>query len=163
MTTLRDALLSLVDYDAWATHRVLDAAAPLTPEQLATRAGAPDRSVHQLLVHLNGTYAFWQATLEGTTPPRASDADLSGVAAIRAWSDGVRATFRAFVAGLSDADLDRTISGRGVTRSWWEILVQCLQHAIHHRGEVASLLTEQGHSPGDLDYVLSLRERDAAG
>ena len=42
------------------------------------------------------------------------------------------------------------------------MIVQCLQHAIHHRGEIASLLTADGASPGDLDYLFYLRDRDAA-
>jgi uncharacterized damage-inducible protein DinB len=162
MADLQETLLSMIDYDAWAMHRVLDAAEALTSEQLAAPAGSPERTAHQLLVHLNQTFAFWTALLRDQPMPDWSALDVPDVAAIRAWSDDVRGAFRDFVAGLSAADLDREFARRNMTRTWSEMIVQCLQHAIHHRGEIASLLTADGASPGDLDYLFYLRERDAA-
>ncbi len=165
MASLHDALLSFIDYDAWATHRLLDAATPLSSDDLAAPAGAPERSIRQLLVHQAATRAFWQAMLLGGPRPDASPAGptgVDGVDAIRAWSDGVRADYRRWVAGLVDADLDRVFTTRMGGRSWLEMLLQVEQHAIHHRGEVSALLTERGHSPGDLDYLFYLRDRDAA-
>lgn len=163
MAALKDTLVSLVDYDAWATHRVLDAAARLTNEQFNAAAGAPERTVRQLLIHPLGTMAFWRAMLLGQERPDTSGGGLDDVAAIRAWSDGLRDDYRAWVAGLSAADLDRAFVTRMGARTWSEMLVQVAQHAIHHRGEVASLLTAYGQSPGDLDYLFSLRDRDASG
>ncbi len=162
MANLHDTLVSMIDYDAWAMHRVLDAAEALSPAQLAAPAGAPERTARGLLVHLNQTFAFWTALLRDQPMPDWSTLDLPDVAAIRSWSDGVRGAFRDFVAGLTDADLDREFVRRGMTRTWSEMIVQCLQHAIHHRGELASLLTADGASPGDLDYLFYLRDRDAA-
>ncbi len=157
MADLPETLLSLIDYDGWAMHRVLEAAATLTAEQLAAPAGAPDRSIHRLLVHLNTTFRFWASSLQGRGEPDWSTLRVSSVGEIRTWSDGVRAEFREWVARLGVADLDRTVSRGDMTVTWAQAITQCLEHAIHHRGEIASLLTDVGHSPGDLDYLGFLR------
>jgi uncharacterized damage-inducible protein DinB len=161
MASLSGTLLSLIDYDAWATARVLDGAAALTDEQLSAPAGAPDRSVLRLLTHAIGTAAFWPSVLRGEPLP-SSPAPPGNVPELRERARSAHAAFREFVAGLSDSELDTPFARDATTRTWLDQIVQVLQHAIHHRGEVASLLTDRGHSPGDLDYVFYLRDRDAS-
>lgn len=159
MASLAGTLLSLLDYDAWATARVLDAAAALSDEQLNRPDGALDRSVRRLLTHAISAQLFWTAQLRGE--PRPSTPDPSDAAALRAFAAAAQATFRDFVAGLSEADLDTPFVRGDTTRTWNEQIVQVIEHGIHHRGEVSALLTQHGHSPGDLDYVMFLRERAA--
>jgi uncharacterized damage-inducible protein DinB len=162
MPNARDMLVSLVDYDAWASDRLLDAAAALSAEQLNAPRGAPERTVRQLLIHATATMVFWSSMLRGQPRPSIDADALADVPALRAWADGVRAGYRDWIAAMSDADLDQVFDMRGAQRTWWEMLVQVSEHAIHHRGEVASILTAEGASPGDLDYLFYLRDRDAA-
>jgi uncharacterized damage-inducible protein DinB len=41
----------------------------------------------------------------------------------------------------------------------WQGILQCANHGTQHRSEIAAMLTEAGHSPGDLDYSLFCRSR----
>jgi uncharacterized damage-inducible protein DinB len=43
-----------LDYSAWASNRLLDAAGQLTSEELTHDLGTADKSVHGTLVHVFG-------------------------------------------------------------------------------------------------------------
>jgi uncharacterized damage-inducible protein DinB len=60
---------------------------------------------------------------------------------------------------LSDGDLAAVVE----IRDWrsqtsqierWRTLFQMLLHGMQHRSELAQLLTEHGHSPGDIDFII---------
>jgi uncharacterized damage-inducible protein DinB len=64
----------------------------------------------------------------------------------------------AFIAPLEDTDLGRdvvirSLSGREAVDALEDTIVHLVNHSTFHRGEAALLLTEQGRSPGDLDYL----------
>jgi len=66
---------------------------------------------------------------------------------------------RAFLATLSDADLDQprtvTFTGDGVavTAPLWQLMAHVVNHGTQHRSDAAQMLTDLGHSPGDLDMM----------
>ena len=69
---------------------------------------------------------------------------------------------RAFLAELTDSDLNRIIryrSTEGKVREnrLGEILHHVVLHGMQHRSEMASMLTNFGHSPGNIDFIVYLR------
>jgi uncharacterized damage-inducible protein DinB len=59
--------------------------------------------------------------------------------------------------------LDRTIryrTTRGIPHqnTLWHLLLHLANHGTQHRSEAAVLLTDYGHSPGDLDLIVYLRQ-----
>ena len=54
-----------------------------------------------------------------------------------------------YLAGLSDADLDRDLDGTPL----WQTMAHLVNHGTQHRSEAAALLTTFGLSPGDLDLI----------
>ena len=71
---------------------------------------------------------------------------------------------RSYLDGLTDDDLaagtitySRT-EGKTYETPLWQILVHVINHGTQSRSEAAVLLTQLGHSPGDLDYMIFLRD-----
>jgi uncharacterized damage-inducible protein DinB len=156
-------LLALLDHDAWATDRVIDAAARLADAQLDVPLGNPDWTVRSGLAHVLDASAHWCGQLTARPATRIRAADLPDAAAMRSASRAVSASLRAYVGGLSERDLEAPHAlwrGPG-TRSAGDIVSHVVMHASHHRGEIAALLTTLGASPGDLDFLDYLFERPA--
>jgi uncharacterized damage-inducible protein DinB len=40
----------------------------------------------------------------------------------------------------------------------WQAMLHVLNHGTQHRSEAAAMLTEFNHSPGDIDFMVFLRE-----
>ena len=70
---------------------------------------------------------------------------------------------RSYLAGLTDEDLDSIIRYTRTGGTWfetllWQILLHVINHGTQSRSEAAVLLSQFGHSPGDLDYMIFLRD-----
>ena len=74
----------------------------------------------------------------------------------------------AYVSALTDEEWGRA-------GQWWlefgfdqrmalgESITQLFCHGVQHRSELAIVLSGWGHSPGDLDYLIFLRDSNAGG
>jgi uncharacterized damage-inducible protein DinB len=156
-----ETLLRLYDYHCWATGRVLDAVERCTPDQLSATGGAPHGSLLATLVHALAAERVWLHRIQTQRTP-ADQRDLEGVttiAALRDVWDRQQAAMRAYLAGLTDAQLKgrfRYTVSRGAWRDevLWQALTYIILHGVQHRSESAMLLTEYGQSPGNLDFII---------
>jgi uncharacterized damage-inducible protein DinB len=48
--------------------------------------------------------------------------------------------------------------GNPYQRVLWHTMLHLVNHGTQHRSEAAALLTDFGHSPGDIDFVYFLSE-----
>jgi len=148
---------ALFEYDAWATDRIIAQAAKLTHEQFTTAASAALPGVRQLLAHTLMAQMLWRTRFEtGTSNVGVRAEDFADVEALRQRWTAERRAMRAHLDTLTDDDLDRPFrfERRGETAELtrWHILFQLINHGTQHRAEVAAILTDRGHSPGDLDF-----------
>jgi len=77
------------------------------------------------------------------------------------------AQLRRFVAGLDDAALDRRVRytntrGMPFETPLWQVLLHVVNHGTQFRSEAGVVLTTFGASPGDLDLIGFLREKDTS-
>ena len=73
-----EEMRTLYDYNAWANHRSLDAAANLTSEQFTKPMGSSFWSVRDTLAHICGAEWIWLERFQGRSP-----ASLAGYFGVR--------------------------------------------------------------------------------
>jgi uncharacterized damage-inducible protein DinB len=159
-----EVLRDLYAYTAWANTRILDTAGNLTPEQFTADAGPSHGSLRNTFVHQMGGQWIWLERWKGRSPERMmSRKDYPDLASIRTrWGD-IEADTQAYLSDLTEESLGRVISytmtdGRQRSYPLWQPLFHQANHATQHRSEAAVMLTNFGHSPGDVDYVVYLSE-----
>lgn len=157
-------ILTLYDYNDWANRRILDTAAKVTPEQYAAPNSSSWGSLRGTLIHTLDTEYGWRLRLQGYGPqPDLTDADLPTLKTLEARWDEEQAAWQAYLSNLSDAALQGTIRyeipGGVRERVIWHCLFHLVNHGMQHRSEAAAMLTDYGHSPGDLDFTLYLNEK----
>lgn len=157
-------LVLLYDYNYWATRRILDAAAKITPEQLLAPTTQSWGSLRDIFVHMLGAEWVWRVRCqEGAAPTRLlSPADFPSLDVLTARWQQEEAAMRAYVAGLTDSQVNeiqvyRTTKGVEHRAVRWQILAHVVNHGTQHRAEAAHVLTSCGASPGDIDLIVYLR------
>jgi uncharacterized damage-inducible protein DinB len=151
-------LATLFDFTYWAHRRVLATATRLTDGQFTLRSVIVGRDLRATLVHTLDTELSWRLRLQGrpedewrkTLPA----SDYRNVAALVDHWTRDEAEMRAWIAGLDDATLARSADlGAKEQYPVWHYLIHIVTHSQQHRAEAAQLLTQLGHSPGDLDFL----------
>jgi uncharacterized damage-inducible protein DinB len=164
LTEIIDARL---DHLYWAADRILAAAERLPTARYASDETATVRGLRATLVHELDVALSWRLRLQGEPEARwtaeLDPADYPTVAVLRERWREEEAEDRAWLGAMSDADLLATISvGDGPTPLWMYIEHR-FGHTSQQLADAASVLTAQGQSPGDLDfldYLDAVRARD---
>lgn len=162
---LLDYIKRLYDYHYWANERVLRMAERIDADQAQGSGRQAYERIHATLVHLVGAEAIWRSRWQGVSPTqRLGPDDLPTLPSVRRrWQDEERQV-RGFLDSLREDDLAApltytTLTGRPDTLPLAATLLQVSHHGTQHRSEAALWLTDLGYSPGDLDFLLYLRER----
>ncbi len=158
----KDTLLAHIDYAAWASRRLVSAAAELSEEQLQHDFGTADRSILGTLVHAYRADSLWLARMHqdpGRFTPSEADFQLSVV--LDHWPE-VYEGWRRFLAGLSDEQILESISYHDLKGNAWstpvyQIVLHVVNHGTHHRGQVSGFLRTLGQKPPVLDLIAYYR------
>ena len=160
VTALRD----LLTYTAWASRRLVDAAAQLTPDQLVRDFGTADKSVLGTLVHIFAADRVWMSRVEGIAPTAfVSSADYHLSVLQNDWPE-VHHRWLHWVDGLTDEAAAATISypdlrGNRWQQPPWQIVLHVVNHGTHHRGQVSGFLRAMGETPAPVDLSMFYRTR----
>jgi len=157
-------ILGLYKYNQWANAKLLQAAAPITPEQFLAPASFPHGGLCGTLVHTLFAEWIWRKRWEGSSPTqRMKPEDFPGIQSLqRRWQEEEMQLMN-FVDSVNDEQLNGTFSytntaGVPFTRVLWQAMAHVVNHGTQHRSEAAAVLTDLGCSPGDLDMIYFLDE-----
>jgi len=157
-------ILTLYKYNQWANAKILNAAANVTQEEYLAPASFPHGGLRGTLVHALFAEWIWRKRWEGTSPDyRLKPEEFPTFDSLcTRWAEEEKQLMD-FVDGLTDERLNNTFnymntSGKPFTRILWQAMAHLVNHGTQHRSEAAAILTQLGHSPGDIDLISFLIE-----
>jgi uncharacterized damage-inducible protein DinB len=151
MTT--SLLADAFNHHIWATERVLETCAGLTPEQLAAPCPGTYGPIIDTLRHIVQADSFYLTIFTDGRVPQIDKAARLGVDELRSTIAGFGAEYRALLD--ADPDPDTEFVERG---EQWEFrstmglrLAQVVHHGTDHRSQVCTALTSLGIEPPEID------------
>ena len=149
MTT---GLSDFFKYNLWANLRLLDACAHLSDAQLDATTKGTFGSVRETLMHLFASEEGYVGSFTGTTPTP----PLKELTAFPGFDELRRRAERSgkeLLTITEQRDLSQILHLDGGTYDAQAIIVviQAINHAIDHRSQIATLLSQQGIEPPELD------------
>jgi uncharacterized damage-inducible protein DinB len=157
LTIARTMLEGIYQHGRFANGRLLDQAERLSDDELDAERPGMFGSIRSTLQHMMQAQHGWLRRVQELDPVAPWDDDaFPTIADLRNQWDALDAETLAYVATLTDNQLMERIEMRS-SRGWvmdaprWQALVHQAFHQHQHRGEVAMVLTNLGHSPGEID------------
>jgi len=165
-------LSTLARYNVWMNDKLYAVAATLSDEERKRDCRAFFKSIHGTFNHLLLADRVWLARFKGVPLPEAL-ISASGVAALdrelyadfeelRRQRKLTDQELSEFVSALSQERLAAPLvfmrGGLKLESPLWGTIVHVFNHQTHHRGQITTLLSQQGRDPGVTDLFAMLRE-----
>jgi uncharacterized damage-inducible protein DinB len=150
-----DLLVELFRHNTMMNRRLVEACRPLTAEQLATTTTGTYGSVGATLVHIaNGQIGYAARLLDVERPDPLPEDPFPGFEALtERFAQGDAQLEEAAGRGVQGRDV--TVTGDDPPGSWTMpvslFLVQAINHGTEHRSQVATILTQLGVKPPEMD------------
>ena len=150
----------LLDYDSWATAKLLEAVQSLSPEQFVLEFAGSLSSVRQQFAHLLSVTDRYCARLAHEAVPDVTPEDFAMPGDLITYEAQMRRRLHDFIGGLAEDDLGAVQEHQTRRGSYRATVEQTLQHmvnhATYHRGQVACLLKLHGVDFADTDFIIWL-------
>ena len=154
----------LFQYSAWSTAKILNTASNLTQVQFLEPVAFPYGSLRGTLVHAAYAEWVWRKRWEGSPKnPKWNAEDFHTLESLRVrWAEE-EANLMNFIANVTDETLYTEFNyvsseGHPHERVIWESMAHVVNHSTQHKTEAAAILTDFGHSPGDIDLIVYLNQ-----
>jgi uncharacterized damage-inducible protein DinB len=156
----KEDLGRLLDYTAWANHRIMRAAATLSEEEWRRDMGGSHAGVRGTLTHMMGAEWIWLERWKGGSPPRGFDeGEFPTLILLRDhWTQIEEHRASWFQNLKEDAPAGiiayKTLDGRPYEGALWQLIQHAANHATYHRGQVLMMLRQLGVKPVSTDMVI---------
>ena len=163
MAVSAETVRTHLDYTAFASSRLVDAAANLSPEELIRDFHTADHSVLGTLVHIYAADRVWLGRIHGHPPQKFLDPEVDlHLSVLQNDWPAVLARWKDWATGLTDASAQSQLTftdlkGNRHEQPLWQIVLHVVNHGTHHRGQVSGMLRSMGHPPPPLDLIAYYR------
>ncbi len=153
-------LTTMFDYNGAMNARLLACASQVSDEQLDAPKEYSQGGVRATLWHLLIVEYGWRSQCQGVDARKEPlpIEQTASVATLQVFQQAEHARTQRYIADASEDDLTAPITltrrnGSTFAVARWQVLSHILFHSAQHRSELAEMLTQYGHSPGDTDYI----------
>ncbi|MEJ2484505.1 MAG: DinB family protein [Anaerolineales bacterium] len=158
----------LMDYNYWANGLILKYIEKLSEDQFIEERTAFGDSLKGILTHVLFGEQLWLDRMQGRKMTREAMIKFfrpnkypTLKPMISDWFD-LELSMRSYMSDLNDSQLLSTFKYSRTDSVEYEsrrvdIFTQMVLHGMQHRSECAVILTNLGHSPGNIDYIVYLR------
>lgn len=159
-----EALRAHLDYTAWASAKLVDAASQLTSEELTRDFHTADHSVLGTLVHVYAADRVWLGRIQGNPPAKFIDPERDmQLSVLKNDWPALLEQWKQWAAGLTDESMRTPVSykdlkGNPHQTPLWQIALHVVNHGTHHRGQVSGFLRAMGRTPPPIDLIFYYRE-----
>lgn len=162
MPASADTLRLHLDYSAWASNRMLEAAGKLTEEELNRDFKTSDKCVVSTLAHAFAADRIWLQRIHGNVQNTFIDDKDRQLGTLKTEWPALQQRWKEWAAPLGDQDVMakikyKDLKGNPYESPLWQILLHVVNHATHHRGQVSGFLRAMGHTPPPLDLIAFYR------
>jgi len=162
---MKETLTTLYNYNYWANQRILNSLAAVDSGQFTVPMPAfGNASLRTILVHIVMAEWIWRNRCQEKISPTAmlDEEDFPDLPTLVERYQVEETKMQAYLASLTEGDLEQTIhyqttSGKPMADKLAYILHHVVLHGMQHRAEIAAILTDLGHSPGNIDLIVYLR------
>jgi uncharacterized damage-inducible protein DinB len=163
-----EVLRTHIDYTAWASARLVEAASQLTTNELTRDFGTADKGVLGTLVHVFAADRIWMARVTGSVPGKFIDPERDMHLSVlqKEWPPLLK-KWQEWTSSLTGDSVAATVAyqdtkGNSYQNLAWQIVLHLVNHGTHHRGQVSGFLRAMGKVPPPLDLVRYYRDLNAA-
>jgi uncharacterized damage-inducible protein DinB len=153
-----------LNYTAWASRRLVEAASTLSPQELTRDFATADHSVLGTLVHVYAADRAWLGRIQGNPPARymVPEQDMHLEVLRNDWP-ALLERWKQWGTLLTEDSIQQNISykdskGNPFVNPIWQLVLHLANHGTHHRGQVSGFLRAMGHVPPPVDLIDYYRE-----
>jgi len=150
-----DTIRNLYEYHRWANRKLFDVVAALGEEAAGRDVGKQFScpTLREMLGHLYAADWGWLSRWKGASPTKFPEPPAT-LAELRQRWDVLEHEQRAFIESLTPVALARpldykTPTGKALRLPLSDLLQHVATHGVHHRSEIATMITMISQSPPD--------------
>jgi uncharacterized damage-inducible protein DinB len=154
----------LFGYGSWATALMFSAVEALAEEQVESVVASSFPSIRATMAHIVAAEWIWLRRWLGESPTSVPAwEDKWSLIELRGELVEIEVERAAFLSKLTDADLAGFFSyhgmdGKAFSHPLGQLVQHLVNHSTYHRGQLATLLRQLGHTPPNTDFMRYVRE-----
>lgn len=163
-----ETLLEIHRHSSWANGRMLDAASRMPVGLLRTPVGEGGYGdLLETMLHIYDAQKAWfDRARTGASGPSEEIENFPDVAAVRTVWEQLDREMEEWIGSLADSDLLEPVDYRSYygSRGSYNRRDMMLHQAFHshqHRSELALILSRLGYSPGEIDFIDYVLDRES--
>lgn len=156
-------------FNSWADNRLLDATLAMPEDKAMQDMKSSHGSIHGTLVHLVGSEKMWLSRWTGK--PDATYLTVAEAPTVQALKNiwvAVGFETAKFLGTMTDRRLQdaftmKTSHGETYTHLYWQAFQHMVDHCSYHRGQVVTMMRQQGITPPTTGLINFYRETAKLG